>query len=691
VRYLQPAHYCGVRSPPLIRWRVLPAAILIAGCDATAPRPNVVVTLSSSVTAINWETGSGGLPIMRCDVQFRVTASGNATAKWSHASLRYYQGAPLRIVDSTRMSATEVAESWPADSILPAETLYSDWYFTSGLPFEGELEMRYTVAASGRTDTTVTRFACGPKAGDAPPPPPVVASLAVTPSRTPLQHGDTLYVSYTASSSYGLYATKVELSGPAVVSRILAEQMSTSTTRTVAIPVPADARLGEPFAVAAVAVDGLGQEGAQGLQTGLSLVDESPPYITSAGINAFRTDFVLDKSVVVGDTMWLSVSGKDNREITWMVYEFTGAINVRDSLPWQQDVARTYSQWYVPLVARPEWTGESTVTVYVRDAAGHVSAPVSSSPGGVWVYPEVQRPLRSGPELGSNYDAVLDTKRGEIHYGHGDGNVRSISLATLQVTRTIAFGTPHNGIDMTPGGDSLVVTLPLINSFAIVDLANAALPADTIRLAHLDSAHLRVQGTPANPLTVSAAANGKLFFRLNWLLEGGGVVLEHDLNSGAQRMRPEWFASIYTYGGAEVSGDRSRVFRFHASCGQVYVAATDEVSPCKPMDLPQPASWSSADWSGSRHSSGNAVFDGSLEKIRAFEEPNVRSVLSPDGTRIYFGVPRAIIVGDVTTGRLIERIPVPTMVSAPLQIVVDPHGAFLVAMRGGATVYVDLR
>jgi hypothetical protein len=670
---------------------VLPVAFLAAGCDATAPRPSVVVTLSSSVTGVNWESGTDGLPFMRCDVQFRVTAAGNATAKWGHASLRYYQGAPPRIVDSTRMSAGEVAAYWPADSILPAETLYSDWYFTSGLPFEGELEMRYTVAASGRTDTTRTRFVCGPKAGDSPPPPPVVASLAVTPSRTPLQHGDTLHVSYTASSSYGLYATRVELYGPGTATRIFPEQMATSTTRTVAIPVPINARMGEPFTVAAIAIDGLGQEGAQGVQTGLSLVDESPPYITSAGINDFRTDFVLDKSVAAGDTMRLSVSGKDNHEITWMVYEFTGTMNIRDSLPRQDDQERTYFQWSVPLVVRPEWVGESTVRVYLRDAAGHVSAPVSSSPGGIWVYPEVQRPLRSAPELGSNYDAVLDTKRGEIHFGHGDGNVRTISLATLQVTRTIAFGTPHNGIDITPGGDSLIVTLPLINSFAIVDLADPALPVDTIRLAHLDSAHLRVQGTPANPLTVSAAANGKLFFRLNWVLANNVVVLEHDLKTGAQRLRPEWAATIYRNGGAEVTGDRSRVFRFHSVCGQVYVAATDEVTACKPMDLPEPDAPSNADWSGSRYTSGNTVFDGALDKIRAFEAPNVRSVLSPDGTRVYFGVTRAIIVGDVTTGRLIERIPVPTMTNLPLQVLVDPNGEFLVAMRGGATVYVDLR
>src|SRR5204863_500833 len=73
-----------------------------------------------------------------------------------------------------------------------------------------------------------------------------------------------------------------------------------------------------------------------------------------------------------------------------VLYEVTGPTTFRDSLPNARPGASGY--WSVQIPVRQEWTGTPTFSVYIRDAAGLMSARGSSKPDSLRIYPRVTPP-----------------------------------------------------------------------------------------------------------------------------------------------------------------------------------------------------------------------------------------------------------------------------------------------------------
>src|SRR5437879_2991450 len=122
----------------------------------------------------------------------------------------------------------------------------------------------------------------------------------------------------------------------------------------------------------------------------------------------------------------------------------------------------------------------------------------------------------------------------------------------------IAAPGPAAGLDLTPGGDSLVVTLPTLRQLGIVDLTTPSPTWHLVGLA-LDTTLYR------RPYGVRVAVNSHALIALTTpqYTPGGqiGQVLEYNLQTGAQRLRRE-AGSIDLLSTAQpmtVSGDRSRI------------------------------------------------------------------------------------------------------------------------------------
>lgn len=671
-------------------------AFLLAACgdDGTGPGPAlpgpplaVTVRVSNPNFAPAIEADAEGLPLITCPVELEATARGQGTAVWGTATFRWYFGTDRRApVDSQVVSALEIQSSWGEPGISAREPQQSEWTFSANFPFAVTISYVYQPEGVGESRRAEVTFECGP-AVPADAPPPTVTALTLGDAQ--LEAGDTLLVSYTTASGSGLWATVVELEAPCEAVSVFVERMAPSVSRTVPVVIPGGCPPGEALHVTVYALDAGGREGTR---TALSkpLVDLTAPQLHLIGPPWDSGGEPAPESSVffVGDSVALTASAFDAGGLRAIVWELLPS-GVRDS----QVVAGAFSS--DPLIVRfpAAATGPAQIRVYARDAAGLTSEPVTSPLGAITVLPTVERPTRSATVSGEIRDFVIDERRGLLYLMQSnERRIAVLSLATMQVLSTLPTSAVPLDMELTLGGDSLLVTPHTPRALGIVDLRQSTLALTALPLTGLDTL------PELGPVRVRVASTGKAFVAVAPSIFGETRLLEVDLRTGAQRFRTD--AGISGATGAGLLGrslDHSVLLVVGPpGCLQRYDAGTDRFGPCRdvrPYDV-IPA----VDGRGQRFALGSYVYDAALlPLLPALAPPNGTSVsaLSADGEHLFeVNFLKGITRRRVDDGVLLDRTLNPRI--SPSLMRVSADGTWLVTAEGagqqtGRVSVIDLR
>jgi len=287
----------------------------------------------------------------------------------------------------------------------------------------------------------------------------------------------------------------------------------------------------------------------------------------------------------------------------------------------------------------------------------------------------VRRPTRNIP-LAAPYDIAFDSKRSVLYLSQPQSQqVAVLSTTTMTLQTPIAlFGSP-SGLDLSVGGDSLVVALKSTQLLAIVNLVTGRV--DTVRLntgaPGLD--HLRVAANDAALVSLTFGGSGY-----------GGSIWEYYLLNGSQRRRTD-----AGFGGAVTEAvpfarpvDRSRILLLiDDSCcpeeGDVYVSATDAIAVHQGT-VSQYFPTVSADSTGKVFLIGARLFDQALNPITVLTSPGYNggaTVVAPSGALAYLASNVGYIKVRIPDGAVLEQVLLP---GVPGQLVVLPNGQTLVAV-----------
>lgn len=678
------------------RWPVhLLAVTLLAGCgESTGPSDALVISLDAVASAAVMHESPDG-PSVDCSVRLAAQASGRGTAVWQDATIRWFAGLDREtVLDTQVIAAAEVRQTW-GDSIAAGSRATAQWSLRASVPFEAELDLRYLTAGAAHPGSATARFKCGltpPEGGAAPP---SITSWSVAPAEGEVALGDTITVTYAAASTYGLWSTAVRVSGAFDAQQVFSERMATATTRTARFVVPRGYRPGMPLDVRIEALDPMLQHDGELAGTGLAVVDRSPPVISSATPAAGQYP--------VGDTLRLSIATAEDNALEWMVYELGAPANVRDSV--HVSTRTRYDHiWEVSLPVRESWVGAPDLTVYLRDAGGNVSAPARWPAESIRFYPVVTPTLSPAVAAPGGVDAWLgdvahDTRRGVVYLAQPRlMRVAVLDPAAMRFPTLLALPDTVGGLDLTPGGDSLLVVLPWRRSIAIIDLTRTDIPPTLLPLTVLDTAGSWQHMPPPRPTSVRVAANGKAMVALSTGTRTGAQYVEVDLASGQQRLRTDAATGgYYEFGGPGRFGrtsDHARIVALEPDCTRSYVAANDAFTPCAPGVAAAPDGLMTFDLAGTRSTGGRCILDADLRVVRcaphiAYDLPT--AALSPDGSVAYLSARFSITTMRVADGVLLERWPLPLW---PARVLVAPGGDWILALEAAGehrVLRIDLR
>ncbi|MBD0321504.1 MAG: hypothetical protein ICV87_14300, partial [Gemmatimonadetes bacterium] len=321
----------------------------------------------------------------------------------------------------------------------------------------------------------------------------------------------------------------------------------------------------------------------------------------------------------------------------------------------------------VKIPVRTGLAGASGFSVQVKNGAGLASGVLAStdsfsiSAGGF--------ATRTAAVDGTFDDAAIDDARGLVYLSMpGSRRVQVLSLATMAFQQPLAFATPIRGLDLTPGGDTLLVTLPDAGSVAVVDLARPGSAPGEVAItaagAGFHPVSVRVSAT-GRAMVMGVDPEGRQWKAVEMSTSGSGQRLRTDLSGGA-------FSE-----GAYRTPDRSRMLFVSDACTIRYDASSDQAL-CR-GSRPAPGVWSSNE-SGSLLARGAHLLTGDLATVRFYTLPFVGSVsgLSPDGRFIYLTVPDGLLKVSASTGTIERKIPLPERVDGQILFT----GRYLIALHG---------
>jgi hypothetical protein len=430
-------------------------------------------------------------------------------------------------------------------------------------------------------------------------------------------------------------------------------------------------RLGDSLFVSIQAVDVAGNTAPW--STALEITDVRYPELQSLVSPAPGSDALYARRFVPGDTLWVTLEASDDRELTWVGFSL-GLFGFGDSIqPLTSSLVGTF-----PIVVRPGWeVRETYLTTFAVDSVGNRSEVTSSALG---FFDGVRRPLQAvqQPNIGRVWDTVYDSWRDRLYVSQPDsGRIAVFSLASLESELPIPTPYVAWGMDLSAGGDSLVVVLPGSPYLGIVDLKSSVPSIDTVFLSELGYPNRYARD-------VAVLADDRVL--LSIVSQFGGLpetLYEVDLRSGAQRLRTDLpHTPLLTR-----SGDRSMLIAAIDNEYYVYRVANDAFSA--PLELC--CFWPpSIDHTGSRIAIGYMLFDGELSPIG--EIPTFADVtLTADASTAYYPVDVGYTRYGIDEGRILER---GLLRHTPAQLWPLPDGERLLVFVGefGLPAYVvDVR
>jgi DNA-binding beta-propeller fold protein YncE len=254
-------------------------------------------------------------------------------------------------------------------------------------------------------------------------------------------------------------------------------------------------------------------------------------------------------------------------------------------------------------------------------------------------------------------DLIVDARRDRVYVLQMlPRRVAAYSMTTLALVGTAALsGTPRD-MDITPGGDSLLVTVAGSGTLAVIDLLQATLSAVEIPLV-LDPALSQY------PDGVAALADGRALIALG-SFQGlpGNHMHEIDLRTGAQRSRPDVSANGIIEGTGMARSDDGRRVVVQSGVGlRIYDLASDAFGPVQGT---RGFSNVSLNVDGSRIAVGLALHDGALAFQRDADalpgQELTASRLSPSGgALVHAWRDRGIMWSTTNDGRILHRLTIP--------------------------------
>ena len=187
----------------------------------------------------------------------------------------------------------------------------------------------------------------------------------------------------------------------------------------------------------------------------------------TAGVDGFETGNLL----LAGATDSIVVDANDNHALAWVGWSITSPVMLGDSVP----VSGVASSVSLPITIPASLAGDSlAISLFVSDSDGNV---VTMSQPRVLVARVTTHPVKSVPRGARVSDIAFDSARGLMYLAKPDSQIVAVlSLAGLSYQPPIAVNGRPVAVDLSPGGDSLIVGLASPATAAVVSLASPAHP-----------------------------------------------------------------------------------------------------------------------------------------------------------------------------------------------------------------------
>ena len=442
------------------------------------------------------------------------------------------------------------------------------------------------------------------------------------------------------------------------------------------IQLPASCEPGAPVDVTVYATDGVLDRRVRQVSSGFVLVDKTRPWIRAATIARPIGPYF------IGDAVQFDVSAGDNHVVKSIVWEVQ-PYGVRDSIV--APPAGSDARVRIPI--QSSWSGPVELRYFARDAVGLASDTIASTPGTVAIYASIERPTKSMAVEDARegiFDEAVDLARAAVYLMQpGVPRIAVMSLASMTVVATIPLALSPQSIELTPSGDTLLVTFPTLGALGVVDLTR---PDRRLELAPIDP---KVDtwvpwNKPSSTIEVRALSNGKAFVVVP-IDPVSRRLVEVDLATGAQRYRFD-VGTGGAIGGGNTEGallsrsvDGSVLSVRTGDCIQRYDTAADQFGPCvRPRTL---GAVSSVDATGARFAIGPDVYDAAWRQVNRVEVfpagTGWGSALTPDGREIFLPYAGGIVRASTTDGRILDR---QTSTIRPSRVRVTADGRYVVAV-----------
>ena len=531
-------------------------------------------------------------------------------------------------------------------------------------------------------------------------PPTVTASTFGGGSNGALESGDdTLYVHIVAHDNTALRTIGYELTDPSRGLTVRRDSLVVTADTVgalddtlifplplnLALPVPA----GTAFQGSVFARDTAGNSATAPLVP-VTVYPPTPPTASGTLTGSTRPD----STGVLRDTLEITVTAAAPRALRYIGYRLTNFVSQGDSIavPVTDTAASHAFRLPIPFA----WKGLLlSVQIFGRDRLG-LSDQKQIAQLRVVVFPN--RPTQTFRVGQGVSDVVHDPARGRVYLmtsldstaQAGQPEVRVFRFSPAGFLPGIALPAFADGMDLSPGGDSLLLTL-YTGRLGIVNL-NTLAQDSTAPIAF----------PPSNgryPFKVRATANGKAMISIAsayWGAGDPGQFVELDLGTGTQTLRTD-VGAAGAIGLTPLLGrtpDRTRLLlwpsKATASEGQLYNAATDSFGLSISIPAPPIGTASvSSDSAGSLWLVGDQLLDGGLSWLRQLAAGTYAgaSVLSHDGLYAYVSVPEGVAKLRTSDGGRVELI---LLQDPPYRLAITPDGNTLIAVGFGLQI-IDLR
>jgi hypothetical protein len=420
------------------------------------------------------------------------------------------------------------------------------------------------------------------------------------------------------------------------------------------IQVPAEA----PDGVLSVAIS-LPTTG-QTATTTLTIKDTQAPQLSVSGLTARVAGFDARSLLLAGTTDTIVVSATDNHTLAWVGWSINAPVSLGDSV----SVSGIASTVNLPIPVAASLAGDTlSLSVFAADSDGNV---VTVSQPGVLVARVTTHPVQSVPRGGRVTDIAFDSLRGLMYLAKPDSQIVAVlSLSGLSYQAPIAVNGTPVAVDLSPGGDSLIVGLASPAAAAIVNLTSASHPViSTMSFGTADTLRsMRVTGD-----------NKALAF-------ANSAAVELDLASGATQALASGGSGCL--GRPTRSGDHTHVMLLNCPT-EVYVSTTHSFESGAYLSVPTGGvnTFTSANAAGSLvYQINHVLVDSTISVVFAGGyDQAYGAAVAPNGIDFYVGEGSA----DSLPGLYLHYVR-PT--TSPVELTLVPHPAYEFAVdRSGTTL-----